>query len=68
MHSGGFELTELTYTRLEENLIRHRGDRLLFNRHCIGNRHVFNRHFRETPAVCDRLSEQVQTDKGEEGK
>ena len=28
MHSGGFELTELTYTRLEDNLIRHRGDRL----------------------------------------
>ena len=30
MHSGGFELTELTYTRLEENLIRHqRGTYLL---------------------------------------
>ena len=27
MHSGGFELTKLTYTRLEENLICHRGDR-----------------------------------------
>ena len=27
MHSGGFELTQLTYTRLEDNLIRHRGDR-----------------------------------------
>ena len=26
MHSGG--LTKLTYTRLEDNLIRHRGDRL----------------------------------------
>ena len=26
MHSGGFELTNLTYTRLEDNLIRHRGD------------------------------------------
>ena len=26
MHSGGFELTQLTYTRLEDNLIRHRGD------------------------------------------
>ena len=23
MHSGGFELTKLTYTRLEDNLIRH---------------------------------------------
>ena len=29
MHSGGFELTKLTYTRLEDNLIRHRGDRLI---------------------------------------
>ena len=27
MHSGGFELTKLTYTRLRDNLIRHRGDR-----------------------------------------
>ena len=27
VHSGGFELTKLTYTRLEDNLIRHRGDR-----------------------------------------
>ena len=26
MHSGGFELTNLTYTRLEDHLIRHRGD------------------------------------------
>ena len=26
MHSGGFELAKLTYTRLEDNLIRHRGD------------------------------------------
>ena len=28
MHSRGLELTKLTYTRLEDNLIRHRGDRL----------------------------------------
>ena len=27
MHSGGFELTKLTYTRVEDDLIRHRGDR-----------------------------------------
>ena len=27
MHLGGFGLTKLTYTRLEDNLIRHRGDR-----------------------------------------
>ena len=25
MHSGGFELTKLTYTRLEDNLVHHRG-------------------------------------------
>ena len=30
MRSGGFELTKLTSTRLEDNLIRHRGDRLLY--------------------------------------
>ena len=27
MHSAGLELTKLTYTRLEDNLIRHRGNR-----------------------------------------
>ena len=27
MHSAGLELTKLAYTRLEDNLIRHRGDR-----------------------------------------
>ena len=32
MHSGGFELTKLTYTRLEDNPIRHRGDRPLYMR------------------------------------
>ena len=31
MHSGGFELTKLTYTRLEDNLIRHWGDRQLIS-------------------------------------
>ena len=28
MHSAGLKLTKLTYTRVEDNLIRHRGDRL----------------------------------------
>ena len=28
MHSAGLELTKLTYTRLEDNLVHHRGDRL----------------------------------------
>ena len=32
MHSVGFELTKLTYTRLEDNLIRHRGERLIGRR------------------------------------
>ena len=30
MHSAGLELTKLTYTTLEDNLIRHRGDRLAY--------------------------------------
>ena len=30
MHSAGLELTKLTYTRLEDNLIRHRGDRYVY--------------------------------------
>ena len=30
MHSAGLELANLTYTRLEDDLIRHRGDRLQF--------------------------------------
>ena len=28
MHSGGFEITKLIYTRFEDNLTRHRDDRL----------------------------------------
>ena len=31
IHSGGFELTKLTYAMLEDNLIRHRGDRLSYD-------------------------------------
>ena len=31
MHWGGSELTKLTYTRLEDNLVRHRGDRRWMN-------------------------------------
>ena len=31
MHSEGFEFTKPTYTRLEDNLIRHRGDRLQYS-------------------------------------
>ena len=32
LHSGGFELTKLTYTRLEDNLIRYRGDLIMILR------------------------------------
>ena len=31
MHSAGLELTKLTYTRLEDNLVRHQGDRLMIS-------------------------------------
>ena len=34
MHSAGLELTKLTYTRLEDNLIRHRGDRSISSLAC----------------------------------
>ena len=30
MHSAGIELTKLTYTRLKDNLIRHRGNRSIY--------------------------------------
>ena len=36
MHSGWLELTKLTYTRLEDNLIRHRGDRHIWLREYVG--------------------------------
>ena len=36
MHSAGLELTKLTYTRLEDNLIRHRGDRTTDEHNFIG--------------------------------
>ena len=40
MHSGGLELTKLTYTRLEDNnLIRHRGHRHILSR--VARRFVF---------------------------
>ena len=43
MHSGGFDLTELTYTRLEDNnLIRHRGDRLQIFRRELSRKEVLN--------------------------
>ena len=35
MHSAGLELTKLTCTRLEDNLIRHRGDRRISITNCM---------------------------------
>ena len=43
MHSGGFELTKLTHTRLEDNLIRHRGER--------STRHQVRMHTSDNTAV-----------------
>ena len=40
MHSWGFELTKLTYTGLEDNLIRLRGDRLVYGRVSMSARPV----------------------------
>ena len=37
MHSGGLELTKLTYTRLEDYLIRHRGDRYTYDQWYSGD-------------------------------
>ena len=42
MHSGGFELTKLTNTRLEDNLIRHRGDRHTIPWPTINTRYLTN--------------------------
>ena len=40
MHSAGLELTKLTYARLEDNLIRHRGDRTVYNENfCFSDQH-----------------------------
>ena len=43
MPSVGFELTKLTYTRLEDNLIRHRGDRLHTPRSPVAHRRAQTR-------------------------
>ena len=44
MHSGGFKLTKLTYTRLEDNLIRHRGDRIYICKYIPGTFYVIATH------------------------
>ena len=38
MHSAGLELTKLTYIRLEDNLVRHRGDRYPYTSHSLQKR------------------------------
>ena len=59
MHSGGFELTKLTYTRLEDNLIRHRGDRRYND---LFESKYFMLH--TSPPVYELHHELQQTDKG----
>ena len=51
MHSGGFELTKLTNTRLDDNLIRHRGDRDSSG----------NRRYKGTDTVLGRFADVRQT-------
>ena len=36
MHSGGLELTKLTYGRHEDNLLYHRGDRVYYYASTMG--------------------------------
>ena len=45
MHSAGLELTKLTYTRLEDNLIRHRGDRLRVSLRCARSIPAHTSHY-----------------------
>ena len=57
MHSAGLELTKLTYTRLEDKLIRHRGDRTIKNQvpgtsYLTGN----TRHIRLVYTSCKNVS------------
>ena len=44
MHSAGLELTKLTYTTLEDNVIRHRGDRILLERDKLYFVHIICAH------------------------
>ena len=60
IHSAGLELTKLTYTRLEDNLIRHRGDWLLLYLHGIcyrsesrgSDRRLYAANSPRAPAEC----------------
>ena len=57
MHSAGLELTKLTYTRLEDNLIRHRGDRRPAVRSNILSKLILVRIMvADDPRVVQRLS------------
>ena len=55
MHSAGLELTKLTYTRLEDNLIRHRGDRYNVLYVCVSVSNLFCL-CESTRSFCNRLS------------
>ena len=54
MPSGGLELTKLTYTRLEDNLIRHRGDRMIGTHESTGP--ACHHHSLLTPPLPLKLS------------
>ena len=61
MHSAGLKLTKLTYTRLEDSLIRHRGDRVVMSLPCTLPLLVaplrakrFHRHCSGQPALLNR--------------
>ena len=42
IHSAGLEPTQLTYARLEDNLIRYRGDWFIFPRNGIQHKHYLS--------------------------
>ena len=52
MISGGFELTKLTYTRLQDNLIRHRGDRLS---NCLAGALPYSHYVMRSFPLCAEL-------------
>ena len=49
MYSGGYELSKLTYSRLDDNLKRHRGDRFICA--CVSDMYVESMHVAHTTCV-----------------
>ena len=56
MHSAGLELTKLTYTRLEDNLIRHRG-RAVEGRHELFTVVGWRRKFHSSQVLYTTMSQ-----------